>query len=282
MRILVTGAKGQLGKELIKRLQGTDFLAVDIDEMDITNQNSTYQVINGYRPEVVIHGAAYANVDQAEDNWETAYKVNAVGTLNIAGACLSCGAKMVYLSTDYVFDGKLGRAYHEFDQPNPLNIYGKSKLAGEIAAKHYLNRLLIVRTSWLYGDGNNFVQTMLKLGERQTEIKVVNDQYGSPTSTVDLASVILQLVETEYYGVFHAANTGCVTWYDLAKQIFELTGNQQVKLISQSTKESGRSASRPAYSPLQNLMLAFTIGDIMRDWKEALRDYLKGTLIQDH
>ncbi|NLW45720.1 MAG: dTDP-4-dehydrorhamnose reductase [Firmicutes bacterium] len=276
MRILLTGANGQLGKELLKQLQGTDVLAVDIVEMDITDQNKTFRVINGYQPNVVIHTAAYTNVDRAEVDWEKAYRVNAVGTQNVASACLCCGAKMVYLSTDYVFDGKLGRAYQEFDQPNPLNIYGKSKLAGEILARQILNRLFIVRTSWLYGDGNNFVRTMIKLGEKQKEIKVVNDQYGSPTSTVDLAHVILQLIETEYYGLFHATNTGCASWYDFARMVFKLTDNDQVKIIPQSTAESGRPARRPAYSPLENLMLKLTIGNEMRDWEQALKEYLKG------
>lgn len=275
MRVLLTGANGQLGKELIKRLQGSDFLAVDIREMDITNQINTLQVINSYQPDVVIHGAAFTNVDKAETDQQTAYKVNAIGAQNVATACLSCGAKMVYVSTDYVFDGTIGRAYNEFDQVNPKNVYGKTKLAGEILTKHILNRLLIVRTSWLYGDGNNFVRTMLMLGAEKTELKIVNDQHGCPTSTVDLAGAILQLIETEYYGIFHAANTGGATWYDFAKQIFELTGNKQVKVIPQSTVELGRPARRPAYSPLENLMLSLTIGNVMRDWREALREYLE-------
>ncbi len=275
MRILVTGANGQLGKELTKRLKGTDFLAVDIKEMDITDKNTTLKVFKSYQPGVVIHGAAYTNVDQAEADWMTAYKVNAIGAQNVAAACLACGAKMVYLSTDYVFDGKLGRAYNEFDQTNPQSVYGKSKLAGEILAGRILDRLLIVRTSWLYGDGKNFVRTMLELGGEKTEIKVVNDQYGSPTSTVDLAGVILKLIETEYYGIFHVVNTGVTTWFDFAKKIFELSRNKLVRVIPQTTAELGRPAPRPAYSPLENLMLSLTIGDVMRGWKEALEVYLK-------
>ncbi len=274
MRILVTGANGQLGKELTNRLQGTDFLAVDIVEMDITDQNATLRTIKSYKPDAVIHGAAYTNVDKGEADWEAAYKTNAVGAQNVAVACRGCGAKMVYISTDYVFDGNLGRAYNEFDQTNPQSVYGKSKLAGEILTKHVLNRLLIVRTSWLYGDGNNFVRTILKLGEERPELKVVNDQYGSPTSTVDLAKAILQLIETEHYGVFHAANNGVTTWYDFAKKIFELSNNKQVTVIPQTTAELGRPAPRPAYSPLNNLMLGLTIGNVMRGWEEALQEYL--------
>lgn len=275
MRILVTGANGQLGRELTKRLQGTDFLAVDIGEMDITDQSATLKVVKSYQPEVVIHGAAYTNVDQAETDRQAAYKVNAIGTQNVAAACLACGAKMVYVSTDYVFDGTLGRAYTEFDQPNPRSVYGKSKLAGEILAKHILNKLFIVRASWLYGDGNNFIRTMLKLGVEKRELKVVNDQYGCPTSTVDLANAILQLVETEHYGIFHAANTGVTTWYDFAKKIFELSGNHKVRVLPQTTAELNRPAPRPAYSPLENLMLELTIGNVMRPWEKALREYMK-------
>lgn len=275
MKVLVTGANGQLGKELTKRLQGMDFLAVDIGEMDITNQTATMKVVKSFQPDVVIHGAAYTNVDKAEADQEAAYKVNAIGTQNVAAACLGCGAKMVYISTDYVFDGTLGRAYNEFDQPNPQGIYGKTKLAGEILAKHILNRLFILRTSWLYGDGNNFVRTMLKLGAEKSELKVVNDQYGCPTSTVDLANAILQLIETKHYGIFHAVNTGVTTWYDFAKKIFELSGNDKVRVLPQTTVELNRPAPRPAYSPLENLMLGLTIGNIMRPWEEALEEYVK-------
>ncbi|MGE5607225.1 MAG: dTDP-4-dehydrorhamnose reductase [Bacteroidota bacterium] len=275
MRILVTGADGQLGKELTKRLQGTDFLAVDIGDMDIIDQPATLKVVKSYQPDAVIHGAAYTNVDQAETDRQNAYRVNAIGTQNVAAACLACGAKMVYVSTDYVFDGTLGRAYTEFDQPNPQSVYGKSKLAGEVLAKHILNRLFIVRTSWLYGDGNNFVRAMLRLGAENPELKVVNDQHGCPTSTVDLANAILQLVETEHYGIFHAANTGVTTWFDFAKKIFELSGYDRVRVLPQTTAEFNRPAPRPAYSPLENLMLELAIGNVMRPWEEALKEYIK-------
>lgn len=274
MKILVTGANGQLGREFTKRLQGTDFLAVDIEEMDITDQAATLKVVKSYQPDAVIHGAAYTNLDQAETHQQAAYKVNAIGTQNVAAACLACGAKMIYVSTDYVFDGTIDRAYTEFDRPNPNSVYGKSKLAGEVLAKHILNRLFIVRTSWLYGDGNNFVRTMLRLGAEKPELKVVNDQHGCPTSSVDLANAILQLVETEHYGVFHAANTGVTTWFDFAKKIFELTGNDRVRVLPQTTAELNRPAPRPAYSPLENLMLGLTIGNVMRPWEEALGEYL--------
>lgn len=277
MRIVITGANGQLGRELVKRLAGTDILATDIGEMDITDQQATIEAIGTYKPEVVIHGAAYTNVDGAESNVDLAYKINAIGTQNIAAACLKCDAKMVYVSTDYIFDGTLGRAYNEFDTPNPQSIYGKSKLAGEILAKHSMNRLFIVRTSWLYGDGNNFVRTMLKLGQEKAELKIVNDQYGCPTSTVDLAGAILKLIATEHYGVFHATNKGVTTWLDFAKKIFEISGNTKIKVLPQTTTELNRPAPRPLFSPLENMMLRLTVGDSMRPWEEALKEYILST-----
>ena len=275
MKILVTGANGQLGRELQRRLQGTDFMAVDVEQMDITKQQQTLDVIGKYRPDAVIHGAAYTNVDGAEANAEAAFKVNVVGTQNVAAACLACSAKMVYVSTDYVFDGTLGRAYTEFDATNPQSVYGKSKLAGETLARQILNRLYIVRTSWLYGDGNNFVRTMLKLGEEKEELRIVNDQYGCPTSTVDLADVILRLLPTESYGVYHAANQGVTTWHDFAKEIFRLAGNNRVRVLPQTTEELGRPAPRPPYSPLNPFMLNLVLGQATRSWEEALQAYLK-------
>ncbi|GMB01261.1 dTDP-4-dehydrorhamnose reductase [Pelosinus sp. IPA-1] len=274
MKILITGANGQLGKELVRRLHGTDCLATGSAEMNITDQRKTIQVITEYEPDVVIHSAAYTNVDGAEANPDVAYKVNAIGTQNVAAACLKCGAKMVYVSTDYVFDGTLGRAYNEFDQTNPQSVYGKTKLAGEILAKHIVNKLFIVRTSWLYGDGNNFVRTMLKLGQEKEELRIVNDQYGCPTSTKNLTEVILRLIETEHYGTYHAASIGVTTWYDFAKKIFQISGNSIVEVVSQTTQELGRPAPRPRYSPLDNLMMEHTIGNIMRPWEEVLEEYL--------
>jgi dTDP-4-dehydrorhamnose reductase len=274
MRILITGANGQLGRELVKRLAATEFLATDVAEMDITSQKATMEVIDAYRPEVVIHGAAYTNVDAAERNEELAYKINAVGTQNVAAACLRCGSKMVYVSTDYVFDGTSRRAYHEFDTPNPQSVYGKTKFAGEMLAKHILNRLFIVRTSWLYGDGNNFVRSMLKFGQEKEELKIVNDQYGCPTSTMDLAEAILRLVNSEHYGIYHAANVGVTTWHDFALKIFALTGNTKIKVLSQTTGELNRPAPRPKYSPLANMMLGLTVGNCMRPWEEALAEYV--------
>jgi dTDP-4-dehydrorhamnose reductase len=274
VKILITGARGQLGKELLKKLEGKEYLATSSETMDITNQSQTLEVIGNYRPDVVIHGAAYTNVDGAETNPEAAYQVNAIGTQNVAAACLAYDARLVYVSTDYVFDGTLGRAYNEFDQTNPQSIYGKSKLAGEELAKQIVNKLYIVRTSWLYGDGNNFVRTMIKLGKEREVLTVVNDQFGCPTATSDLAAAILVLIKTMHYGTYHAACNGVTTWYDFAKKIFELSGNNWVNVLPQTTEELGRPAPRPKYSPLDNSMLRLTVGDMMRPWEQALQEYI--------
>lgn len=274
MKILITGANGQLGRELVKQLHGTDFLATDVVEMDITNQSATFKVVKSYQPDIVIHGAAYTNVDSAESRVDQAYQINAIGTQNIAAACLKYNSKMVYVSTDYIFDGTLGRPYTEFDQPNPLSVYGKSKLAGEMLSKHILNKLFIIRTSWLFGDGNNFVRTMLRLGNECSELRVVNDQFGCPTNVKCLVEAILKIISTESYGTYHVVNSGITTWYEFACKIFEFSGNKRIKVLPQTTKELNRPAPRPPYAPLDTRMLELTVGLTMKPWEDALLEYL--------
>ena len=274
MKIFLTGANGQLGKELQNRLRGTDFLPTDVQELDITNYAAVAAMIGDYRPDVVIHGAAWTQVDAAEEKVDQAYRVNAVGTQNIAMACREIGAAMAYISTDYVFDGWLGRAYIETDTPNPLSVYGKSKLAGEALARQATDKLFILRTAWLYGDGPNFVRTMLKLGREREELTVVNDQHGCPTSTTDLAEAVLRLVQTRRYGIYHAVNSGVTTWYDFACKIFALTSNTQVKVKPVTTAEFVRPAPRPAYSPLDTRLLRLVADDPLRPWEAALQDYI--------
>ena len=274
MKIFLTGAKGQLGRELCRRLAGAELLATDLAELDITDARKVDDVIGEYKPDVVIHGAAYTRVDAAEENVDKAWKVNAIGAQNIAVACRQVQAAMVYISTDYVFDGKLGRAYKELDVPNPLNVYGKSKYAGELLARNNVERLYILRTAWLYGEGTNFVRTMLKLAGERDALQVVNDQYGSPTSAVDLAEALLRLVGTQRYGTYHVVNGGVTNWYGLAKKIFELTGNMQIEIQPVSTEQFARPAQRPAYSPLDTSLLSLAIGWSPRGWEEALAEYL--------
>lgn len=277
MRVLITGANGQLGRELICQAKnaGWEVIPTYVQDMDITNQRQTLDTIKKNKPDAVIHCAAYTNVDGAESDVAGAYRVNALGTQNVAAGCLAVNAKMVFISTDYVFDGALGRPYGEFDQPNPLSIYGKSKYAGERLAAHIVNKLFIVRTAWLYGDGNNFVRTMLKLGRERDEIKVVKDQFGCPTYVRDLTRAIIYLVPTKYYGIYHGVNNGVTNWFDFAKKIFEITGNDKIRVLAQTTAELGNPAPRPAYSPLENRMLRLATSYEMPYWENALRDYLK-------
>lgn len=276
MKIFLTGAEGQLGKELQRRLQGSDYLPTDVKELDITDAAAVSDMIGKYRPDVVIHGAAYTQVDVAEEKVDLAYRVNAIGTQNIAMACRQVSASMVYISTDYVFDGKLGRAYTEIDQTNPLSVYGKSKYAGEVLARQATDRLFVLRTAWLYGDGPNFVRTMLKMGQERDELQVVDDQYGCPTGTVDLAEAALRFAQTQRYGTYHAVNTGVATWYEFARKIFELAGNTKVRVKPVTTAEFVRPAPRPAYSPLDTRLLNLALGWQLRPWQEALAEYVEG------
>lgn len=277
MNILITGVKGQLGHELYDMLDGRETVTgIDIEDVDITDAQKVHEYINDFQPDVVIHPAAYTNVDACESNMDLAYKVNAVGTQNIASACLSTGAKMVYVSTDFVFDGQKEEPYIEFDTPDPLSIYGKSKLAGEMLASRILNRLFIVRTAWLYGlNGNNFVKSILRQAKEKDTLTVVNDQWGTPTYTKDLAEVICQLIYTDGYGIYHATNNGQCTWYDFAKKVLEYAGMEHVNVLPITTDELDRPAKRPRYSVLRNYMLELTIGDTMRPWEDALKEYVR-------
>ena len=274
MKVFLTGAQGQLGQELQRRLQGADFLATDVSELDIMDEAAVARQIGRYRPNVVIHGAAWTQVDAAEEKVDMAYRVNVIGTQNIAMACRKVDAAMVYISTDYVFDGLLGRAYTEMDSVHPLSIYGKTKYAGEVSARQITDKLFVLRTAWLYGDGPNFVRTMLKMGQEREELQVVNDQHGCPTSTVDLAEAVLRFAQTERYGTYHAVNSGVTTWYGFAKKIFELAGNTKVKVTPVTTEQFVRPAPRPVYSPLDTRLLRLALGWSPRVWEEALSEYI--------
>lgn len=278
MRIFLTGADGQLGRELQKRLPGTDCFPAGQDELDVTDSTAATRLIREFRPDVVVHCAAWTEVDRAESLPDAAFRVNAEGTRNIAVACSQSGAAMVYISTDYVFDGTLGRAYAETDNPNPLNVYGRSKLAGETLARQEIERLLIVRSAWLFGDGNNFVRTLLKMGRKRETLPVVDDQYGSPTSAADLAEGILRLIRTGCYGTYHLVNEGVASWFGIARKIFELTGNKTARLEPVSTEQFHRPARRPAYAPLDARRLRQATGWTPRSWEEALREYLETEL----
>lgn len=268
--ILVTGANGMLGQDLCPMLEdcGYEVIETDIDNLDITNELQTRKVIAETNPDFVIHCAAYTNVDKAEEEKDKAELINAKGTENIAKACNANNTCLVYISTDYVFDGTKNSPYEPNDKTNPQNIYGLTKLKGEQAVKKYCERYYIARTSWLYGHhGKNFVETMISLKDRP-DLKVVNDQIGCPTWTVDLSDAIITLIEEDSpYGIYHTCGGGNTSWYGFAKEIFEQIGIDN-NLQPCTTEEYPRPAIRPKYSIMNNQ-------GRLRDWKLALKEYLE-------
>ena len=271
--ILVVGANGMLGCDLMALL-GDRGQGVDIDELDITSPESVLKVIGDLRPEVVINCAAYTDVDGCESNIETAMAVNGEGVAYLAMACRDCGALLVQISTDYIFDGGKGTPYGEDDAPGPLSVYGESKLAGEMNAA-FCPEYLIVRTQWLFGlHGRNFVETMMQLGSEKDELTVVDDQTGSPTWTVDLARAVIALIDGGCRGIYHAANSEYCSWNGFAKAIFEEAG-LQVSVRAMTTAELNRPARRPLYSTLDCSKLTGDTGLRLQSWRNALRAYLK-------
>jgi dTDP-4-dehydrorhamnose reductase len=277
MKVLITGANGQLGRELTKQYKeksNTELILTDVADLDITDVKAVYELVNHHKPEVVINCAAHTAVDKCETDVDMAYKINTIGPKNLAAAANAIGAEIVQVSTDYVFDGEGDKELTEFDEVNPQTVYGKTKLEGEKVVSKLNPKHYIVRTAWLYGDGNNFIRTMIKLSETNKTLKVVNDQKGSPTSTVDLARVIINLVENKNYGLFHCTCKGECTWYDLTKKIFKIK-DIDTEVLPCTTDEFPRPAKRPEYSVLRNYRLELTTGDITRSWEEALEEYLK-------
>ena len=283
MKILITGAKGQLGLELAKQLSRNDkyeLILTDRENLNIVDADNVNEVILSNKPDVVINCAAHTAVDLCETDIENAYKINAIGPRNLATACEKIGAKFVQVSTDYVFDGKVKRPYREDDVTCPNSIYGTSKLMGENFTKEFCSKYFIVRTAWLYGEGNNFVRTMIKLSETNKELNVVNDQFGSPTSTVDLAKAIIDLIHTEYYGTYHGTCEGQFSWYDFAKKIFEIN-NIDIKVNPVTSEEFKRPAPRPAYSVLDNFMFKLVGLNSFRNWEDSLREYLNNENLEE-
>lgn len=274
--LLVTGANGQLGQELVR--METDAIRIvgyGRDRLDITNLDQCREVIADIRPDAIIHAAAYTAVDKAESEPDEAYRINALGTRNLAIAAREQAAKLCYISTDYVFDGTGTAPYNEYDNTNPQSVYGKSKRAGEILLQSLADRYFIVRTSWVYGKyGNNFVKTMLKLASERDSVTVVADQIGSPTYTYDLAQFLIELVQTEKYGVYHASNTGSCSWYEFAKAIFEESGIP-IRTEPCTTEQFPRPAPRPAYSVMDHSAIRQNGFKDLRPWREALRAFLK-------
>lgn len=277
MRILVTGASGQLGYDVERELErrGIEHLGTSSRELDITDREAVERLMAAYRPDAAIHCAAYTKVDLAEDEPERCWAVNADGTRNMAAACRKTGAKLLYISTDYVFPGTGERSYETGDPTGPVNTYGRSKLAGELAVQSLLEKYFIVRISWVFGkNGNNFVKTMLRLAETKAELSVVCDQIGSPTYTADLAPLLCDMVQTERYGVYHATNGGTCAWSEFAEAIFELAG-RQVVVHPIPTSAYPTRAARPLNSRMSKECLHSNGFQELPEWKNALARYLK-------
>ena len=279
-RVLVIGAKGMLGRDLMTVLQADlpkdEVVGWDIEEIDIQGEEETTTKIENLRPDTVIHLAAYTDVDGCELDEGKAFAVNAEGTKHVAVAVSRCRAKMIYLSTDYVFDGNKGKPYLESDSPHPLNVYGRSKLQGEQYVQTLVKEALIIRTQWLYGRyGKNFVASILRQAREKKVLSIVNDQIGSPTHTVDLSKAISLLIQAEAHGIFHVANSDLCTWYAFGQMILKLSGMNQVRVIPISSKELGRPAVRPSYSVFSCQKLKRETGLTLRPWPEALREFIK-------
>ena len=276
MKVLVTGVKGQLGHDVVNELEkrGHKALGVDIEEMDITDSRSVMDVITHAAPEAVIHCAAYTAVDAAEDNEDLCRRVNAQGTENIVKACQSLNCKLMYISTDYVFNGQGTRPWEPDDKREPLNVYGQTKYEGELAVET-LEKYFIVRIAWVFGvNGKNFIKTMLNLGKTRDTITVVDDQVGSPTYTYDLARLLVDMIETEEYGRYHATNEGLCSWYEFACEIFRQAG-LKVHVIPVSSDQYPARAKRPMNSRMSKDKLEERGFKRMPAWQDALGRYLK-------
>lgn len=278
IKVLVTGVKGQLGYEVVKRLNslGIENLGVDIDDFDITDKKQTEDFIVNYRPDVVVHCAAYTAVDKAEVEKEKCYKINVEGTKNIAEVCKKIDSKMVYISTDYVFDGEGTEPQKEDKTTAPVNYYGYSKEQGEKNVRDLLEEHFIIRTSWVYGkSGNNFVKTMLKLAQVKDKIGVVNDQIGAPTYTPDLATLICDMLQTRNYGTYHGVNEGYCSWYEFALEIFK-RAEIEIKVNPIATSEYQTKAKRPLNSRLSKENLDINRFNRLPSWRDALDRYFRG------
>lgn len=289
MKLLITGSNGQLGSELKKilKIQESELGAIpdifksacidciDVEELDITDKEVVMVYVKDSQPDIIINCAAYTNVDGCENNKDDAFRINAIGARNMAIAAEKVNAKLVHISTDYVFAGDGSKPYREFDIPNPQSAYGASKYLGEQYVRELCSRYFIVRTAWLYGYiGKNFVKTIMKVGRERGSLKVVNDQIGNPTNAVDLAHHVLKIASTEEYGIYHCTGAGECSWFDFASKIIEYAGIEAT-VFPCTTKEYQSPTKRPSYSALDNMMLRCTVGDEMRAWQDALKCFIE-------
>ncbi len=282
MKILVTGCNGQLGRAINEVYKGEDVTLVNTDfgtelTLDITDEEAVNKTVSEEKPDIIINCAAYTAVDKCESEEDSAYKINALGPKNLAIAAKAAGAKLVHISTDYVFKGDATSPYVESDSPNPISAYGRTKLAGENFVKENCDKYFIIRTAWLYGDGKNFVKTMLALSEEHEEVSVVSDQIGSPTSALELARAIKYIVNTDKFGVYHGTCEGVCSWADFTVEIFKLAG-KSTKVNYILTKDYPTAATRPAYSVLENENFNKNTDFRFADWKDAIAEYMKGLM----
>ncbi len=278
MKILITGSKGQLGHDLMNEFdkRGVEYIGVDVAEMDITDAKACRQVITEAKPDAVIHCAAYTAVDAAEDNVELCRKINAEGTKNIAEVCRDLDVKLMYISTDYVFNGEGVRPWEPDDHREPLNIYGLTKYEGEVYIERLVKKYFTVRIAWVFGvNGKNFIKTMLRLGKEKGAVSVVNDQIGSPTYTYDLAWLLADMIETEEYGRYHATNEGLCSWYEFACEIFRQAGMDNVRVTPVDSSQFPARAKRPKNSRMDQSKLVEKGFTPLPTWQDALGRYLK-------
>ncbi|MDO5392155.1 MAG: dTDP-4-dehydrorhamnose reductase [Eubacteriales bacterium] len=278
MKVLVTGASGQLGYDVVRELtkRGHEAVGVSSKEMDITDPAQVEKVITEAKVDVVMHGAAYTAVDAAEDNEAQCRRVNANGTENIAAVCKKLDIPMVYISTDYVFDGQGTRPWEPEDERNPLNVYGQTKYEGELAVQKNLEKYFIVRIAWVFGiNGNNFIKTMLKLSKTHDTLTVINDQIGSPTYTYDLARLLVDMMETDQYGIYHATNEGLCSWYEFAVEIFRQAGIPMNVIPVTSAEYKAAKAKRPFNSRMNKDKLEAKGFERLPQWQDALARYLE-------
>lgn len=274
MKVLVTGANGQLGSDVMLELQkqGLQAIGTTLQDCDLTQEAQVRQVISSHQPDAILHCAAYTAVDKAEKERELCFRVNREGSRFVAEAAEAIGARVLYVSTDYVFDGTSSNPYEVHAPTNPLNVYGASKLAGEIETQKACSRAFVVRTSWVFGrHGHNFVKTMLRLAQTRDSLSIVNDQLGSPTYTPDLAALLVTMIQTEHYGTYHATNEGVCSWFEFAREIFEQT-QTKLELSPIPTRDYPTPAQRPQYSALSKQSLDTDFARLP-SWQEALRRY---------